>query len=425
MSDYTQVENQMLRRTIEKTILDISQNWAVLLLTGPRQVGKSSVLKMLKEPMRKLVSLDDIPTRNFAKTDPQAFLQQYAPPVIIDEIQYAPELFPYIKIWVDEHKYDYKFNDNKKANPNGAFWLTGSQKYSLMKGVRESLAGRVVIIDMLGLSQFEIAKKPEESRSFWPDNPASETTGKKTVIDVFADIWNGGFPELITTPKIGRENFYSSYMQTYIERDVKDYVGITNDIKFYKFVRAVAVRTGNLLNYDDLARDCEIDRRTAQKWLDTLQASGLIYLLPPYSPNIANRIIKTPKVYFLDTGLASYLANMDSPEALEASYLNGAMLETFVLTEILKSFWHNGANMRNLYFYRDNKQVEIDFIMEKNMVLYPIEVKKTTMPRSNEYQGFRVLQNLKKEIGPGAVVCLQPTRMPLSREVVSIPVWEI
>ena len=415
----------MLRRTIEKQINAISKEWAALMLTGPRQVGKSSVLKMLKDGRRKIVSLDDVVIRDFAKTDPQGFLQQYAPPVIIDEIQYAPELFPYIKMWVDEHKFDYKSGGGKKLNPCGTFWLSGSQKYSLMKGVQESLAGRVAVVDMLGLSEAEIAKAPAESKPFYPDNKPPRKSKKKTIMQVYADIWNGGYPELVTNPKIGRDNFYKSYMQTYIERDVRDYAGVANDIKFYKFVRAVAVRTGNLLNYDDIARDCEIDRRTAQKWFDILQASGLTHLLYPYSPNITNRIIKTPKVYFLDTGLACYLANIDSPEALEASYLNGAMLETFALSEILKGFWHNGKDARGLYFYRDNKQIEIDFILEKNMTLYPIEVKKTTMPNSNDYQSFKVLKNLKKEIGVGAVLCLRTERTPLSREVVSIPIWEI
>ena len=195
-------------------------------------------------------------------------------------------------------------------------------------------------------------------------------------MDVYQDIWNGSFPELITNPSVDRNRFFSSYMQTYIERDVRDYQGTTNDLKFYKFVRAVAVRTGNLINYEDLARDCDIDRRTAQKWLDTLQASGLVYLLPPYSSNLTKHIIKTPKMYFLDTGLACFLANIDSPEALEASYLNGSMLETHTLCEILKSFWHNGENARNLYFYRDANKKEVDFVLEKNMTLYPMEAKK-------------------------------------------------
>lgn len=417
----------MFKRTIEKTILSISKSWPVLLLTGPRQIGKSSVLTMLREDSRKYVSLDDLVARDLALNDPKAFIQKYAPPVIFDEIQYAPNLFPYIKIWVDEHRTAHKIKGDKKADPAGAFWLTGSQKFKLMKGVQESLAGRVAIIDMLGFSHQEIIGKPKNSKPFWPDEiDINQKVSKRTVLDVYKDIWTGSFPELIANPGIGRDKFFSSYLQTYIERDVKDYQGTTNELKFYKFVRAVAVRTGNLINYEDLARDCEIDRRTAQKWLDTLQASGLVYLLPPYFGNLTKRIIKTPKIYFLDTGLASFLANIDTPEALEASYLNGAMLETYVLIEILKGFWHNGEDIRNLYFYRDTNQKEVDFILERNTKLYPIEVKKTTSPNGSDFAKFEIVDTLKKEIGTGTVVCLNDNIMPIpQKNALIIPAWEI
>jgi len=342
-------------------------------------------------------------------------------------VQYAPNLFPYIKIWVDKHRFEHKSAGRKSANPAGAFWLTGSQKYSLMKGVQESLAGRIAIIDLLGFSYKEIIGRPKESKPFWPDKiNIHKEAQKRTIIEVYRDIWNGSFPELITNPAIGRDRFFSSYMQTYIERDVKDYQGTVNELKFYKFVRAAAVRTGSLLNYEDLARDCDIDRRTAQKWLDTLQASGLVYLLPPYSSNLTKRIVKTPKVYFLDTGLACFLANMDTPEALEASYLNGSMLETYALCEILKSFWHNGEDSRSLYFYRDANKKEIDFIFEKNMTLYPVEVKKTASPDTGDSANFGIVENLKKPVGKGAVICLGSDIMPIpKRNAVTVPVWEI
>jgi predicted AAA+ superfamily ATPase len=417
----------MLKRTISDTILLISSACPLLLLTGPRQVGKSSVLNMLKEEGRKYVSLDDFAVRDLARNDPQAFLQKFEPPVIIDEIQYAPNLFTYIKIWVDEHRREFKLHDKKSANPAGAFWLTGSQKFTLMQGVQESLAGRVAIIDLLGFSHHEIIGNPEKSKPFRPDEiDLRRKTPKRTIMQVYRDIWNGSFPEWITNPAVGRDRFFSSYMQTYIERDVKDYQGVTNELKFYKFVRAVAVRTGNLINYEDLARDCEVDRRTAQKWLDTLQASGLVFLLPPYSSNLTKRIIKTPKMYFLDTGLACFLANIDSPEALEAGYLNGSMLETYILCEILKGFWHNGENSRNLYFYRDANKKEVDFVLEKNMTLYPVEVKKTTLPSSDACANFHLLASLKKPVGQGAVICLCPEIMPIPNEnAMSVPVWEI
>ena len=417
----------MLERTISDTILKISSAWPVLLLTGPRQVGKSSVLNMLKEKNRNYISLDDFSARDLALNDPKAFLQKFEPPVIIDEIQYAPNLFTHIKIWVDEHRYKHNISGADTDSPAGAFWLTGSQKFSLMKGIQESLAGRIAIIDMLGFSYKEITGMPKDSKPFWPDKiDIKKKTKKRTIMEVFNDIWNGSFPEPITNPMIGRDRFFSSYIQTYIERDVKDYQGAVDELKFFNFIRAAAVRTGNLLNYENLATDCDLDRRTAQKWLNTLQASGLIYLLPAYSSNLTNRIIKTPKVYFLDTGLACFLANIDTPQALEASYLNGAMFETYTLCEILKSFWHNGKDTRNLFFYRDKNKKEIDFILEKNMTLYPIEVKKTATPDSGDYANFNIIENINAKSGKGAVVCLNEDIMPVpKKDLVLIPVWEI
>ena len=417
----------MLKRTISDTIIKFSSAWPVLLLTGPRQAGKSSVLNMLKGDERKYVSLDDISARDLARNDPKAFLQKYDPPVIIDEVQYAPDLFSYIKIWVDEHRYEYNFSGKISANPAGMFWLTGSQKFTLMKGVHESLAGRVAIIDLLGFSYKEITGKPEESKPFWPDElDMRKKTGALTLMEVYRNIWNGSFPEFITNPATGRDRFFSSYMQTYIARDVKDYQGATDELKFYRFVRAVAVRTGNLINYEELARDCDIDRRTAQKWLNTLLASGLVYLLPPYSSNLTSRIIKTPKIYFLDTGLACFLANINTPEALEASYLNGAMLETYALCEILKSYWHNGQDARHLYFYRDANKNEVDFVFEKNMTLYPAEVKKTASPGGKDHAKLDIIGNMKKTTGKGAVICLSPEITPIPKKnALIVPVWEI
>ena len=416
----------MLERTISQAILNISSAWPVLLLTGPRQVGKSSVLNMLKEKERKYVSLDDISIRNLAMNDPQVFLQKYEPPVIIDEIQYAPNLFTYIKIWVDEHRLKHK-SDTVQMNPAGAFWLTGSQKFSLMKGIQESLAGRIAIIDMLGFSYKEINGNPKESKPFWPDEVnIKKKIEKRTMMEVYQDIWNGSFPELIINPGIGRDRFFSSYLQTYIERDVKDFQGTVDELKFYKFVRAAAVRTGSLLNYENLAQDCDVDRRTVQKWLNTLQASGLIYLLPAYSSNLTKRIIKTPKIYFLDTGLACYLANIDTPQALEASYMNGTIFETYVFCEILKSFWHNGYDTRNLFFCRDTNNKEIDFLLEKNMTIYPVEVKKTASPSANDYSNFNIVESIKKTSGKGAVICLSQEILPVpNKNIVVVPVWEI
>jgi predicted AAA+ superfamily ATPase len=407
--------NVILGRTIQRFIERVSKGFPALLLTGPRQVGKTMLLESLKSPERKYVTLDNFEDRSLAKQDPRLFLQKYAPPVIIDEVQYAPELFPWIKIYVDSHR-----------DEEGAFWLTGSQKFSLMRGIQESLAGRIAIIDMLGFSRKEALQRPFESEPFWPSLDMMHRQAEKlTAAEVFTVIWNGSFPRLLTNEYTERDVFYKEYLQTYIERDIRDDIGLSNELKYYDFIRAVAARTGCLLNYADLARDADINVKTASKWLETLARAGLVYLLEPYHPNITKRIVKTPKLYFLDTGLAAYLTKWDSPESLMNGAMNGAMLETFAFIEILKSFWHNGKQ-ESIYFYRDTNQKEIDFILEKNMILYPVEIKKTSMPGKADVRHFGVLTQLKKQVGTGAIICLSPDFSPLPNEnVIVVPIWEI
>lgn len=407
----------MLDRTMSKTIKDASETFPVLLLTGPRQVGKTTLLEKLAKKNRNYVSLDDLEQRNLARTDPALFLQINPPPVIIDEVQYAPELFSYIKIYVDKHK---------KA---GDFWLTGSQKFHLKKGIQETLAGRVAIIDLLGLSYSEMTDRADQSVPFLPTSARVKNIRKnpqqvRTLADVYTTIWNGSFPRLFTDNYKNRELFYRSYIKTYIERDVKDSYQISNDIAFYNYLRAAAARTGQLLNYADMARDVNIDAKTAKSWLSILERSGLVKLLEPYYNNITKRIIKTPKLYFLDTGLCAYLTGWDSPRTLEAGALSGAILETFVFSEIIKSYWHNGKEP-DIYFYRDMDQKEIDFVIESNGRLYPIEVKKTATPGMTDIRNFNVLNGLKKEIGEGALLCFRQETIPLSGSVTAIPVWEI
>ncbi|MDR1739252.1 MAG: ATP-binding protein [Bacteroidales bacterium] len=405
----------MFERTLSKGLSKISKLFPVTLLTGMRQVGKSTLFEMLNTAKYKYVSLDNVEDKKLAINNPSLFLDRYSPPVIIDEVQYAPELFPYIKLYVDK---------NKK---NGQFLLTGSQKFNLMKGVKESLAGRVAIIDMLGFSYKEMKNNANEVMPFLPSmskKTFSKIADNLTLFDIYKIIFNGSFPRLIVNKGKGRDIFFKSYIKTYIERDVRDFDGITDDIKFYNFIRAVAVRTGNLLNYSDIARDVGIDNRTAKQWLAILERSGVIKLLYPYYNNVTNRIIKTPKVYFLDTGLCVYLAGIDDYKTLEASYLTGAIFETYCFTEILKSYWHNGLEA-NIYFYRDADQREIDFVIEKNNILYPVEVKKTKNPSFRDAKNFELLKHLKKEIGTGAILCLRQDITPISDNVVSVPAWTI
>ncbi|MDR1267922.1 MAG: ATP-binding protein [Planctomycetaceae bacterium] len=403
-----------LERTLQPFIKKISKSFRVLLLNGQRQVGKSTLLQNLAQGTnRGYVTLDNLKFRKLAQTDPELFLQEHPSPVIIDEIQYAPELFPYIKIYVDEHQ------DEK-----GAFWLTGSQKYKLMEGVQESLAGRVAIIDLLGLSYREKIKSPFSSEPFLPSETKQKGCKKLTVQEVYKRIWEGSLPEPIVNKDMDREIYYGSYVQSYIERDVRDFHNISKPIQFFDFISVVAAQTGQLLNYTSLANDIGIDVKTAQSWMGILERSGLVYLLHTYSPNITKRIIKTQKMYFLDTGLVAYLTKWLTPETLMNGAMAGAILETYVLGEILKSYFHNGKEP-SLFLYRDTDQNEIDIVLEQNGTLYPIEIKKTANPGLNDYKNFNLLTKLKKKVGLGAVICLQQERMALSREVVSIPVWEI
>lgn len=390
---------------MESVIKKISKSFPVLLVTGPRQVGKTTLLEMCASENMTYISLDDLDVRNLAQNDPGLFIQTYTPPLIIDEIQYAPELFSYIKIIVDREK------------KNGLFWLTGSQKFHLMKGITESLAGRVAVLDLLGLSNSEINDSSEDSEPFLPTNviKPSQSIG---VVEVFRKIWFGSFPRVIEHPD-ARDIFYRSYIQTYIQRDVKDILNISNEITFHKFLGAIAARTGQLLNYSDLARDVDIDNKTVKAWLSVLEASGLVYLLYPYHTNVTKRIIKTPKLYFLDTGLCAYLTKWTTPEALETGAMSGAIFETFVVTEILKSYWHNGKEA-NFYFYRDSDQKEIDLLIEANNIIYPIEIKKTATPSKLAVKNFPVLNKLDKQIGHGALICLTSKTIPVSAEITAI-----
>jgi predicted AAA+ superfamily ATPase len=404
-------------RTIQPAIERANKGFPVLLLTGMRQIGKSWVMEHLDSKDRRYITLDDVKMRTLAKTDPERFIEENPPPVIIDEVQYAPELFPYIKIHVDRTK------------KNGLFWLTGSQRFHLMKGIQESLAGRVAILNMLGFSYREIIKEPKDSRPFLPSlNLTKKISSVKplTSTQVFERIWRGSFPRIITNRNVRNmwKLFYESYIQTYITRDVKDFYNIENELDFYNFLVAVAARTGQLLNYSNLAQDAHIDLRTAKLWLEILERSGIIQLLYPYSSNIAKRTIKAPKVYFLDTGLASHLCSWNTPEALRDGAQGGGMLETYAFAEILRSYWHNG-DVPNIYFYRDTDQKEIDFVIERNMTLYPMEIKKTANPNADDFKSFKTLSVFKKPIGTGAVICLYKRTISIGENVISVPVWEI
>lgn len=412
-----------IERTLQTVIEAAAKNFPIILVTGARQIGKTTLLESCAKGYA-YVTLDDLDVRELAKLDPALFLQRYKPPLIIDEVQYAPELFSYIKMVVDRDK------------KPGLFFLTGSQKFHLMKNVTETLAGRVAMIDMLGFSQAEINRKALKSQPFLPSlqwiEEARKNAVRRELMDVYQTIWRGAFPALWRSDPLGKDNplmpsemnrdmFYSSYVQTYLQRDVQDLTQIGNMLSFNKFLKAVAARTSQLLNYADLARDVGIDQKTAKAWLSILEASGIVYLLPPYHSNITKRLIKTPKVYMLDTGLCAYLANWTSFETLEAGAMSGAILETYIISEILKSYWHNGKQA-TFYFYRDADQKEVDLLIEQNNQLYPIEFKKTATPSRTASKHFSVLNKFDKDIAEGAVICLKTTDGLLSETVSYIPV---
>lgn len=405
----------MYKRTLSSTIHTISESFPVLMLTGPRQVGKTTLLEMCAAGKRAYVTLDDLDARRLAQRDPALFLQTWQPPLIIDEVQYAPQLFSAIKMRVDREK------------RNGLFWLTGSQKFHLMRGITESLAGRVAIVDLLGLSRAESEGRADSSRPFVPTPEwiararLAATPATDGLMEIYSRIWLGAFPRLNEQGPAARNLFYRSYIQTYIQRDVQDMLKVTDPTTFNRFLGAVAARTGQLLNYASLAREVEIDNKTVKSWMSILEASGLVYLLQPYHRNLTKRLVKTPKLYFLDTGLAAYLTKWPDAASLQAGSMSGAMLETWLFAEILKSYWHNGLEA-NVFFYRDVDQREVDLVIEVGDTLYPVEFKKTASPSAGAARQFAVLEKLGKTVGPGAVLCFVERDIPLSSQVTAVPV---
>ena len=402
------------QRAVSHLIKNISATFPVLLVTGPRQVGKTTLLEHLKEEERSYVTLDDLDERALAKRDPALFLQRHRFPLMIDEVQYAPELFSVIKVIVDREK------------KNGLFWLTGSQKFALMKGVSETLAGRIGLCELLGLSQWEIQRQAEEIHPFLPSEALlskmllSKQKGKG-LLQVYEDIWRGSFPQLIANHHVSRDVFYSSYIQTYIQRDVRNISHIGDLITFQRFLKVAAARTGQLINYADMARDVDVDQKTMKSWISILEACCLIYLLQPYHSNVTSRLIKTPKLYFLDTGLCSYLTGWSTPQSLEAGSMSGAILETYLFSEILKTYLYSGVKP-NLYFYRDKDQKEIDLLIEYDQCLHPIEFKKTATPSLYAAKHFHALDKLHRKIGHAIVFCFKETPCCLSEHVTALPI---
>jgi hypothetical protein len=402
---------------LEEKILQVSKSYSALLLTGPRQSGKTTMLKVLAEKEnrgREYVSLDDLPVRELAKTDPALFLQIHKPPLLIDEVQYAPELFPYLKLYIDEH--------HEPAD----FWMTGSQIFRLMQGVQESLAGRVALLHMSPMSQREI--NGYEARPFTTnfDDLLQDSKAIKSVTTpkLFERIWQGSMPGLVSGQYDDRNLYYSSYLSTYIERDVRELSGSIDALKFHRFITAVAARTSQLLNYHAIAEDADIDIQTSKAWVDLLETLGIVFLLHPYSNNVLKRTIKTPKIYFYDTGLVCYLTKWSSPQVAESGAMNGALLENYTVSELIKSYQNAGLEPY-LYFYRDRDSKEIDVILEGDGKLCPLEIKKTAIPDKRIVKTFDLIDKSPLQRGVGAVLCMAEQFGAFDRDNLIVPVWMI
>jgi uncharacterized protein len=399
-------------RAIESSWLEASDQFPVLLLTGPRQSGKTTLLRHLCGPDRVYVTLDDPSLRLLARDDPALFLQRYPSPVLVDEVQYAPGLLSYVKMLVD------------RDHRPGAFWLTGSQRFHLMHGVSETLAGRVAVVQLLGFSAREATQRPSDLPPFLPDptllrlRAASPLDGGSGAL--FERIWRGSLPQIARGAVRDWDLFWSSYVQTYVQRDVRDLAQVGSQETFFTFVRATAARTGALLNHQDLARDVGVSPNTCRSWLSILEAGGLVFLLRPWSSNVTGRLVRTPKLYFLDTGLCAWLAGWRPPAALEGGAMAGAFLETWVVGEILRSWWHQ-LRTPALYFYRDRDGREIDLVFEQDGRLWPVEIKASATPRADWTRFFRALDRFPQGRAHGAVVCLHPSDLPLDDRVTAFP----
>lgn len=402
-----------IKRDIEEKIISLTQEYACILITGPRQVGKTTMLRQLMSQERNYVTLDDMEERKLAKTDPALFLQMHDLPVFIDEVQYAPELFSYIKIAVDNG-----------AAP-GSFWLTGSQAFRMMELAQESLAGRAAVLHMPSLSQHEIYGSGE-SRPFSLGLDALKARGNSgtpAALDgIYQRIWKGSLPGYISGKYTDRDVFYSSYLQTYIDRDVSEQVLLTDKLLFRDFIRAAACRAGQMLNIHDIAQDVGVSDDTAKRWLQVLEKSDIIFYLRPYSNNLLKRTIKTPKLYFFDTGLVAYLTRYSSPEILQNGAMNGAVLENYVVAEIRKSYQNAGQDCL-LWYYRDKNSNEIDLVIESDGQLHPLEIKRSVNPGSELTGVFSVLDKGSVPRGTGAVICMRPKLSAVSAENFIVPVW--
>lgn len=385
-------------RHAEETIKRLGSSYPSVLVTGARQTGKTTLLRKVTDSSAvSYLTFDDPMEEASAKNDPKTFLELHPSPYTFDEVQYVPDLFRYLKIEIDKDRH------------NGMFFLTGSQQFTLMEKATESLSGRIGIVQLYPLSAREI-RNDVFSDNFIPTKEYILERNKKlsqikySVQDTWNRIYLGGYPEVIKGT-VAPKDFYPNYIKTYIERDIRKLTQVADETQFVQFITVVASRTSQLVNYGDMARDCGISEVTAKKWLSLLVTSGLVYLLRPYSMNVEKRVVKTPKLYFMDTGLAAYLTRWANPEVMQNGAMAGAFFETYVISEIIKSFANNGEEPP-IYFYRDKDKVEIDLLIKENNTLYPVEIKKTASPNSEDAKNLYITSRIKNvQIGQNIIIC--------------------
>ncbi len=399
-------------RNVETTINKAAAMFSTVLITGARQVGKTTLLKHMKSDITYL-TLDDPILLQSALEEAGSFFKTTPPPVIVDEIQYAPNLFSYIKMSADE------------SGKKGQFFLTGSQQFKMMKNVSESLAGRIGIINLLGLSLREI-KNDTFNEIFVPTEEYFEKRKISARQMGYKEIWEiihkGSMPAMYAD-ELDWQMFYAAYTKTYIERDVRDLTHVGDERKFIKFMTSMASRTSQMLNLSAVANEVGISVPTADRWLSIMISSNIMYLLQPYYNNIMKRAVKTPKLYFLDTGLAAYLTKWNTPQVLEAGAMAGAFFETFVMAEVLKSYYNAGVSDPSLFYYRDKDTREIDLLIEQNGTFHPVEIKKTANPGKEHIKSFSVLEKSKGvTVGAGGVICLYDKSVRINEQNVTIPV---
>ncbi|MDI9461799.1 MAG: ATP-binding protein [Saccharofermentanales bacterium] len=397
-----------IQRHLEGQVLDASRHYPVVMVCGQRQVGKSTLLNHLREPGRGYVTLDDGNARRLATTDPALFFETYGYPLLIDEFQRAPSILLEMKNIVDKKALSGEDN-------SGMFWLTGSQKFRMMNDVSESLAGRIAIFDLSSLSAAEIEGRP--AAIFRPDlkslRERLKYSKKKTVHEVYEDIFLGGMPKL-RSAELDRDRFYMDYVNTYIERDVRDLAQVGKLSEFYDFLVYMAARTGQELKYGDIAGAIGVSSPTIKSWISILESSGIIFILRPYYSNLTKRLVKTPKVFFMDTGLAAYLCRWPNASTLESGAMDGAFFETYAVSEIVKSY-HNAGKPVDLFYYRDIDKKEIDLLIVEGDKIFPVEIKKSKQP-SNPDKNFAALRQFKMEVQPGIVLCMSDELVPYNRE---------